>query len=170
MGHIMNRFLSRLSCSLVTAYVITDNIMLIEGRGESMLPTLAAQGDILLAERISAKLHWISPGDIVTSLNPLDLTGNDNTGLICKRVLAIGGQKVPIEDNFVTRMIGKEFLSRFQRPIPPNTVWLEGDNTWNSTDSRHMGAVPLSLVQHRVICRLYPEFKLLVGQDSSRKL
>lgn len=135
-----------------------------------MLPTLAARGDLFLVERISAKLNSIRPGDVVVSLNPWDLAGkNGDTNLIVKRCLATEGQKVPISDNLFTKLIGKDLLSRFQTPIPQNTLWLEGDNSGVSFDSRHMGPVPLSLVKGRAICTIYPSFKLLLGQDLNRK-
>jgi type IV secretory pathway protease TraF len=31
--------------------------------------------------------------------------------------------------------------------VPPGQVWLEGDNPFNSTDSRTYGPVPLALVR-----------------------
>jgi signal peptidase I len=131
-----------------------------------MLPTLAARGDLILVERISTKLNSIRTGDVVVSLNPWDLAGKNNeTNLIIKRCLATGGQKLPISDNLFTKLIGKDLLSRFQTPIPQNTLWLEGDNTRVSLDSRCMGPVPLSLVKGRAICTIYPRFKLLIGQD-----
>ena len=33
---------------------------------------------------------------------------------------------------------------------------MEGDNAWNSSDSRNYGAVPASLIMGRVVCRLWP--------------
>jgi hypothetical protein len=35
-------------------------------------------------------------------------------------------------------------------------VWLQGDNTRNSNDSRHYGAVPVALLRGRVCFRVWP--------------
>ena len=40
--------------------------------------------------------------------------------------------------------------------VPQGRVWLRGDNPKNSTDSRQYGAVPLSLVEGRVVAKLWP--------------
>jgi hypothetical protein len=40
--------------------------------------------------------------------------------------------------------------------IPRGHIWVEGDNTANSTDSRDYGPLPLGLVKGRVLFRLWP--------------
>lgn len=40
--------------------------------------------------------------------------------------------------------------------VPRGHVWLEGDNSENSMDSRYYGPVPMGLIQSRVFCRLLP--------------
>lgn len=40
--------------------------------------------------------------------------------------------------------------------VPKGHIWLEGDNSENSIDSRNYGPVPLGLVQSRVFLRLFP--------------
>lgn len=40
--------------------------------------------------------------------------------------------------------------------VPKGHVWLEGDNSENSIDSRTYGPVPMGLIQSRAIVRLYP--------------
>ena len=40
--------------------------------------------------------------------------------------------------------------------VPPNHVWVEGDNPLESTDSRHYGPLPVSSLRGRVILRLWP--------------
>ena len=45
---------------------------------------------------------------------------------------------------------------RSARQIPPHHVWLQGDNTRNSNDSRHYGPVPLAMLRGRVCFRFWP--------------
>jgi hypothetical protein len=42
------------------------------------------------------------------------------------------------------------------RIVPPGHLWIEGDNSNNSLDSRSYGTVPASLVIGKVVCRLWP--------------
>jgi hypothetical protein len=42
------------------------------------------------------------------------------------------------------------------RVVPPGHLWIEGDNSNNSLDSRSYGSVPASLVIGKVVCRLWP--------------
>lgn len=40
--------------------------------------------------------------------------------------------------------------------IPDGQMWVEGDNPWNSSDSRNYGAVPTNLIIGRVLFRIWP--------------
>ena len=40
--------------------------------------------------------------------------------------------------------------------VPDGHIWVEGDNPWNSNDSRNYGAIPASLIVGRVVCRIWP--------------
>lgn len=44
--------------------------------------------------------------------------------------------------------------------VPKGHVWLEGDNSDNSIDSRTFGPVPIGLIQSRAFVRLYPNPQL----------
>ena len=38
--------------------------------------------------------------------------------------------------------------------VPPGHVWVEGDNSPNSYDSRHYGPVPLAQIHGRVVAKV----------------
>lgn len=46
--------------------------------------------------------------------------------------------------------------------IKPGSMWLEGDNRLNSTDSRNYGQVPMGLLKSKVMARVWPpsEFRI----------
>ena len=48
--------------------------------------------------------------------------------------------------------------------VPPNHVWVEGDNPLESTDSRHYGPLPTSALRGRVVLRLWP---LMMGEHDN---
>lgn len=52
--------------------------------GESMLPTLRSEGDILLVEKVSSTLQTICRNDVIVCVSP-----EDPTKLICKRVIGM---------------------------------------------------------------------------------
>lgn len=113
--------------------------------GPSMLPTLNLSGDTLLVDRrMNLPSYLYSPrplrvGDVVVCKSPQDVTHT-----VCKRVVGLGGDLV--QDG--------------KRRVPVGKVWLEGDNKFNSTDSRYYGPVPLALIEGKVVCRLWPAWQL----------
>ena len=47
-------------------------------------------------------------------------------------------------------------VKRVTRVEADGRVWIEGDNSFGSTDSRDLGAVPAEAVTGRVVLRLWP--------------
>ncbi|WOC31557.1 MULTISPECIES: signal peptidase I [Caproicibacterium] len=100
-------------------------------------------------------------GDIVVvnSDNPLQ----EN---LIKRVIAVAGDHIVVSNGTVTRN-GKKLTEPYvkEQPwsgtdvdltVPPDHVFLMGDNRNHSTDSREIGAVAASDVIGKVVVRLYP--------------
>ncbi|KAL0752407.1 hypothetical protein Bca101_034410 [Brassica carinata] len=107
--------------------------------GPSMIPTLHPSGNVVLAERISK----LSRGDVVVFQSP-----EDPNKLPTKRVVGLEGDSV----SFVVDP-GKNDESR-TIVVPKGHVWVEGDYTQNSRDSRSFGPVPYALVQGRLLWRV----------------
>jgi len=117
----------------VTTYVVDLTLC----TGPSMEPTLNANSDLVLLDRVSPRLGRIATGDIVVADSP---TRPGET--VCKRVSAVAGERIP--------------GSFFADVVPPGCVWLLGDNCRNSTDSRIYGPVPTGIVKGRVVLRVWP--------------
>ncbi|XP_010549476.1 PREDICTED: mitochondrial inner membrane protease subunit 1 [Tarenaya hassleriana] len=113
--------------------------------GPSMIPTLHPSGNVVLAERISARFRKVGRGDIVVVRSP------ENPRVApTKRVIGVEG-------DLITYVIdpGKNDKSQ-SIVVPKGHVWVQGDYTCNSKDSRTFGPVPYALIQGRVLLRVWP--------------
>ncbi|KAL4709356.1 hypothetical protein ACJJTC_007088 [Scirpophaga incertulas] len=110
--------------------------------GPSMEPTLETN-NILLTEHISPRFHRLRRGDIVIAKSPTNPKQN-----ICKRIVGMPGDSIKGHFNIRNQV------------VPRGHVWLEGDNTSNSADSRIYGPVPEGLIRSRVLCRVWPLDKI----------
>jgi signal peptidase I len=122
---------------------------------QSMSPTLVA-GDQVVVDKLS--VHWRPPseGELVVFRDP------QRRELVVKRVVAVSGQTVAIEDaelvvDGAVRHEPQVDLSRIDSTyfgpvtVPPDAVFVLGDNRSESIDSRTYGAVPLGDVVGRVV-------------------
>lgn len=109
----------------------------------SMEPTLS-EGQIVVIKPVDSwlggvKFEQIKRGDLIIAKNPTDPQQN-----ICKRVTGLEGDRIPLEYRETYRF------------VPPGRVWVEGDNSTESRDSRNYGPVPLGLVRGKVVARVWP--------------
>lgn len=118
----------------------------------SMEPTLHI-GDRLLVEKVSYQFHPPHRGDIVVFQPPAQLKEYGYTGrqAFIKRVIATPGNTVSVHDHHVyvdgaplTEAYIAEAPDYAMRPItvPPETVFVMGDNRNNSNDSHVWGVLP----------------------------
>mmetsp|Transcript_29790 Transcript_29790/g.102969 ORF Transcript_29790/g.102969 Transcript_29790/m.102969 type:complete len:232 (+) Transcript_29790:38-733(+) len=112
--------------------------------GPSMLPTCSEAGDVVIMERFTPRFGRVKVGDVVIAKSP---TNAQQT--VCKRVAAVAGEPIPPAFG----------AAASKAVVPKGCVWLLGDNTGNSNDSRYYGAVPEALVKGRVIVRVWPPEK-----------
>lgn len=122
-----------------------------------MEPTLFSN-NILLTERITTRFYKPNRGDIVIAVSP---TNPDQ--YICKRVIGLPGDKIITEkltenkeDETLSKTVDKYTPTFNDEYVPKGFVWIEGDNSTNSSDSRYYGPIPLGLIRSRAICRIWP--------------
>ena len=83
-------------------------------------------------------------GDVVICSAPYDIKK-----AVCKRIAGVAGDQI---------LVQRKYAPYPQTIIvPKNHVWLAGDNTKDSRDSRDYGAVPLQLIRGRLVCKLVPK-------------
>jgi signal peptidase I len=138
---------------------------------KSMVPTLEV-GDRVLVNKWSYRVHDVNRGDIVVFERPDGETSNIKD--LIKRVIALPGETVTIDDNHVLidgHVLDEPYLPQgtltqsvgtYPCPptdpckIPEGDVWFMGDNRTDSKDSRYFGPVPESKIVGRAFFRLWP--------------
>lgn len=117
-----------------------------------MYPTLPPSGSHILHSRLLLLLYPLQRGTLVTSISPTDPTHQ-----VLKRVIGIESDSVYLD--------GSGGGTKGWVTIPKGHVWLEGDNSGNSIDSREYGPVPKGLLRGRVIARVRGWFRgfFLIG-------
>ena len=129
----------------------------------SMAPTLKVN-DRVLVNKLSYDLHDVHRGDLVVFESPPN-EGSQTKDLI-KRVIGLPGETVESRDGQIL-INGKVLEEPYLGPdvttgplesvtIPPEHLWVMGDNRPNSRDSRFFGAIPESLVIGRAFVRVWP--------------
>jgi signal peptidase I len=134
---------------------------------ESMLPTLKV-GDRVLVNKLSYEgplSHEVHRGDIVVFERPPGESDPQVKDLI-KRVIGLPGEVIearagrvyiddhPLDEPYLPKGITTDNLPR--QLIPPDHIWVMGDNRLNSRDSRVFHAIPMSLVVGRAFVKVWP--------------
>jgi signal peptidase I len=130
----------------------------------SMVPTLE-EGDRVLVNKLSYKLHDVNRGDIVVFERPESEPDQGIEDYI-KRVIALPGEVVEGRQGQVIvngRQLEEPYLpdgaqtSDFgPETVPSGRVWVMGDNREVSVDSRRFGAIPTSKIVGRAFVRIWP--------------
>ena len=139
----------------------------------SMYPTLK-EGDRVLVNKLSYKLHDVNRGDVVVFERPASEAPSAIPELI-KRVVGLPGDAVTFRGGHV--YINGEKLEEPYLPegvtttadfapnrctvdapclIPPGEVWVMGDNRNDSKDSRYFGPIPESSIVGRAFVIVWP--------------
>ncbi len=146
--------------ALLIALVIRTfvvEVFVVDGR--SMEPTLKT-GERLLVNKFTYRLNEPQPGEVIVFRYPRQPDRD-----FIKRVMAVPGDKIEIKRGhvFVNGQEVAEPYLQFRgegdwpvREVPPESVWVLGDNRNNSEDSRYFGEVPLKNIKGRAFFRFWP--------------
>lgn len=146
----------------------------------SMVPTLN-EGDRILVNKVSYKLHDVNRGDLVVFNRPPNLlTGEDD---LIKRVIALEGERISIINNgndpsqilidgllltepylpegmvTITKFSGTEGCADSGPDfcvVRTGHVFVMGDNRTSSQDSRFFGPIDEELIVGRAFLRVWP--------------
>lgn len=152
----------------------------------SMEPTIAIN-DRIMVNKLGYQFGDPQPGDIVVFLNPsltpedleetipeavirsvLEAVGVRTRGSddLIKRVVAIGGQTVGIDDGSVEingdpiaepYIAAGSVMADFETvTVPQGHVFVMGDNRSSSLDSRRFGPVPVEEIVGEAVLRIWP--------------
>ena len=122
--------------------------------GDSMQPTLHS-GEHVLVDKMTFRFRAPRRGDLVIVADPA------GTGSIVKRIVAVGGDLVGIEDGLLVlngTTVNEDYTDQdrmdgyFHGPVvvPKSFVFLLGDNRSSSIDSRNFGPVATSSIVGRI--------------------
>lgn len=129
-----------LKISFVAHYLFSHIGTIALTDGPSMVPTMSVRGDWYYISNFNRRGRDVKVGDVISYKHPL-VEGAE----AIKRVLGMPGDFVCTGEK-EGRMI----------QVPEGHCWLLGDNLPESRDSRLYGAVPLALVQGKVVARVWP--------------
>jgi len=127
--------------------------------GHSMEPTLHTN-QRLVVEKVSYKLHLPHRGDVVVIHLP-----DHSRELLIKRVIALPGETIEVKNGGVYingERLNEPYLSVETNgtygpfTVPPNHIFVMGDNRGASNDSRSFGPIPIDQVVGRAWISYWP--------------
>ena len=163
--------------ALVLYVVIQYAVQTVHVLGSSMYATLH-DNDLLVASKISYKLHPPQRGDIIV-FKPPDEASRD----FIKRVIALPGEKLHITNGVVyinDHVLNEPYLPEkwtYNNNWPangadvvmqPDHYFVMGDNRNHSSDSRSFGAIDLASILGKAEIRIWPldEIGFLSGRPT----
>ncbi|EDO17814.1 hypothetical protein Kpol_1043p4 [Vanderwaltozyma polyspora DSM 70294] len=119
-----------------------------ETRGESMLPTLAAENDYVHAIKKYKDGKGCQIGDCIVAAKPTDPSHR-----VCKRITGMPGDYILIDPSLNAIREGTDLDEPFESyiQVPDGHVWVTGDNLSHSLDSRTYNSIPMGLIKGKIV-------------------
>lgn len=155
--------------ALLSLVIITFVVQAFFIPSGSMEPTLQI-GDRILVSKFIYRFAPIRRGDVIVFRYPLN-PGKD----FVKRVVALPGERVELKDGVVLingRAIPEQYPTALPESdractsnygpvtVPPNKLFVLGDNRCNSEDSRYFGFVPVENVVGKAFLIYWPPHRI----------
>lgn len=157
----LRELLETVALALVIALVVrTFMVEVYRVEGSSMEQTLFNGERVLVNKFLYRWVRGPKPGEVIVFRSPPQ---PDRTFI--KRVVAVAGDHVEIKAGkvYVNGQLFPEAPSamlsdddRGEKVVPPDSVWVLGDNRNNSFDSRSFEAVPLQNIRGLAWFRIWP--------------
>ena len=149
----------------VSAFFIIFLYQPVKVEGTSMMPTLEDQERVFI-NKFVYRLEPIERGDVVVFRYPRDTSKS-----YIKRVIAVAGDRVKIEDGLVyvnDRQIAEGYVPQMyedvrsyaETVVPPHSYFVMGDHRNLSNDSRDFGPVDESYIYGKAVFGYWPFAKL----------
>jgi signal peptidase I len=156
---LLRELLETIVLSLVIFLLIRVVIQNYRIESHSMEPNFR-EGQFILVNKLAFKFGEPSRGEVIVFHNP----GNVEEDYI-KRVIGLPGDEVEIRDQTVY-ISGQELAEPYAtnpfrdnygpEVVPPNHLFVMGDNRGNSSDSRRIGPIPEELIVGQAWLRVWP--------------
>lgn len=130
--------------------------------GDSMIPTLT-DGESLAVEKVSRYSSLPARGEIVI------LTDPDNGETLVKRVIGLPGDTIEIKNSTVyvneqaqtePYVSAEPYNDMEAATVPEDSIFVMGDNRYNSKDSRFIGPINKSYIIGRALYVIWPLNKI----------
>ncbi len=157
----LREVLETLVLALIFAFLIrTFVVEVYQVSGSSMTNTLYDRERVLVNKFVYKVVREPQPGDIIVFKYPRQPERD-----FIKRVVAVAGDTVemrggevyvngaPFPEVPTVRLSAGDYGPRV---VPPDSVFVLGDNRSNSEDSRYFGEVPLSHIRGLAVARIWP--------------
>ena len=165
-GPVFARWLRDILISLaVSAFFIIFLYQPVKVEGTSMMPTLEDQERVFI-NKFVYRLEPIERGDVVVFRYPRDTSKS-----YIKRVIAVAGDRVKIEDGLVyvnDRQIAEGYVPQMyedvrsypETVVPPHSYFVMGDHRNLSNDSRDFGPVDEIYIYGKAVFGYWPFARL----------
>ena len=156
---LLRELLETIVLSLVIFLLIRLVIQNYRIESHSMEPNFR-EGQFILVNKLAFKMGEPSRGEVIVFHNP----GNVEEDYI-KRVIGLPGDEVEIRDQTVYingQTLAEPYATNPFRDnygptvVPPNHLFVMGDNRGNSSDSRRIGPIPEELIVGQAWLRVWP--------------